>query len=111
VLGRGFEPRATLQQPGALSTGPCPTPLDHAPPHISSSFYVFLAVVVSLLVLPHVVACLTLCIPAGGVDIHTSTETVVLSLKDCVTRLIFFLRFITINRYFLYKLLKDLENH
>ena len=26
VLGRGFEPRATLQQPGALSTGPCPTP-------------------------------------------------------------------------------------
>jgi hypothetical protein len=39
VLGRGFEPRATLQQPGALSTrlchtpnGPCPTPVDHAPP-------------------------------------------------------------------------------
>jgi hypothetical protein len=26
VLGRGFEPRATLQQPDALSTGPCPTP-------------------------------------------------------------------------------------
>jgi hypothetical protein len=27
VPGRGFfEPRATLQQPGALSTGPCPTP-------------------------------------------------------------------------------------
>jgi hypothetical protein len=26
VLDWGFEPRATLQQPGALSTGPCPTP-------------------------------------------------------------------------------------
>jgi hypothetical protein len=50
------------------------------PQCISFSFYVILAVDVSLIVLAHVVACLTLCISAGGVDVRTSTETVVLSL-------------------------------